>query len=141
MPFAPATFFLITSIAFLRARSFSFSGDAIFFAAILRPRIILDFAFLKDIALFLRAATLRTASNIKSSPSSCSISSAIFIPSLTAWYTLLAELCSFLGRPDLNAFSSPLAAAARILDADMPSAPSASGSRSPADTTSIESNV
>ena len=41
------------------------------------------------------------------------------------------------GTPVLNESKSPSAAAALILDADIPSTPSESGSRSPADTTSI----
>ena len=43
----------------------------------------------------------------------------------------------FLGQPNLNDSKSPLPAAALIFDADIPETPVASGSRSPALTTSI----
>ena len=118
-------------------------------AASLSVLAILRFALLRAAAIFplylrmirprlRRCARLRTASLSRPSASSSSV---IFIPERTMSYTSLESLCNFLGRPDLKAASSPAAAAALILEADIPSTPSASGSRSPADTTLIEFSV
>ena len=60
------------------------------------------------------------------------------MPPRTSVYTSSACVLSFDGSPDLNEPSSPVAAADLIFDADMPSTPSASGSRSPAEITSID---
>ena len=94
------------------------------------PRRILPLTRRICVRRFRRWLNVRTASS-KSSERYC------FNLSITS----LAADFKRDGRPDLNLARSPAFAAARIFDADIPLTPSSSGSRSPADTTSISSNL
>ena len=72
----------------------------------------------------------------------CSLTTSMPIPTRTSFIKRLpSSSVKELGRPFLKELKSPRLAASRILVPDMPEAESASGSRSPADTTSMVSKL
>ena len=133
----PATTFLTAPNACFLALSFSLSLLAVFFAAFFLARAIFGASFFINTER-LRRCVLSRASKLLSTSSdrmsiSVTTSSFIFFSRLSK---IVSEtLANFLGRPDLKALRLPDATAARILLADIPDTPSASGSLSPADTT------
>ena len=70
-----------------------------------------------------------------------SIDSLIFIPCCTFLNISKSIDLSFFGSPSLNVANSLFLTASLIFEADIPDTPSESGSRSPADTTSILSKL
>ena len=151
LPLSPATFFRNKVIACLRALFISTALSAMrnflmrrrFFIRganrfIVRARLTLCWKVITASSSSSSSTSSISTVSAHKSQSKSSCSSLMLIADLRSVYNLPAIcLDSLDGTPCIKVCWSPAATAARILDADIPATPSASGSLAPADTTVI----